>query len=196
MNIVKSASKLSHAFITLYRTPKTGLRYNYFRPDNYLHKRWNYFYNTMINSEINDGMNPDPVNNPEEVGQGFADSTRALSWQLQIGNKKYPEFECQSLSEAFYFLRRTVNLVNPEQNSLNISYNQYRSNKFVIAVSMEKMQSVNFTSVNTKMGSLITFKLKGTDNVIAPAEEVQEIFVHLINESILELRSDGALVYD
>ena len=196
MNIVKSASKLSHAFITLYRTPKTGLRYNYFRPDNYLHKRWNYFYNTMINSEINDGMNPDPVNNPEEVGQGFADSTRALSWQLQIGNKKYPEFECQSLSEAFYFLRRTVNLVNPEQNSLNISYNQYRSNKFVIAVSMEKMQSVNFTSVNTKMGSLITFKLKGTDNVIAPAEEVQEIFVHLIHESILELRSDGALVYD
>eukprot|EP00438_Fugacium_kawagutii_P011312 Skav205067 [mRNA] locus=scaffold142:350785:354358:- [translate_table: standard] len=194
MNIVKSASKLSHAFITLYRTPKTGERYNYFRPDNYLHKRWNYFYNTMINSEINDGLNPDTV--PEEVGQGFADSTRALSWQLQIGNKKYPEFECQSLSEAFYFLRRTVNLVNPEQNSLNISYNQYRNNKFVIAVSMEKMASVNFTSVNTKMGSLITFKLKGTEGALDPAEEVQEIFVHLVNESILELRSDGALVYD
>eukprot|EP00438_Fugacium_kawagutii_P006499 Skav236814 [mRNA] locus=scaffold80:397159:400039:+ [translate_table: standard] len=194
MNIVKSASKLSHAFITLYRQPKTGLRYNYFRPDNYLHKRWNYFYNTMINSEINDGMNPNT--NPEEVGQGFADSTRALSWQMQIGNKKYPEFECQSLSEAFYFLRRTVNLVNPEQNSLNISYNQYRNNKFVIAVSMEKMASVNFTSVNTKMGSLITFKLKGTEGALDPAEEVQEIFVHLVNESILELRSDGALVYD
>eukprot|EP00438_Fugacium_kawagutii_P018340 Skav229479 [mRNA] locus=scaffold3730:31145:34074:+ [translate_table: standard] len=194
MNIVKSASKLSHAFITLYRTPKTGERYNYFRPDNYLHKRWNYFYNTMINSEINDGLNPDTV--PEEVGQGFADSTRALSWQLQIGNKKYPEFECQSLSEAFYFLRRTVNLVNPEQNSLNITYNQYRNNKFVIAVSMEKMASVNFTSVNTKMGSLITFKLKGTEGALDPAEEVQEIFVHLVNESILELRSDGALVYD
>eukprot|EP00438_Fugacium_kawagutii_P006517 Skav209110 [mRNA] locus=scaffold179:207051:209942:- [translate_table: standard] len=194
MNIVKSASKLSHAFVTLYRQPKTGLRYGYFRPDNYVHKRWNYFYNTMINSEINDGMNPNTV--PEEVGQGFADSTRALSWQLQIANKKYPEFECQSLSEAFYFLRRTVNLVNPEQNSLNISYNQYRSNKFVIAVSMEKMASVNFTSTNTKMGSLITFKLKGTEGALAPAEEIQEIFVHLINESILELRSDGALVYD
>ena len=55
----------------------------------------------MINSEINDGMNPGT--NPEEVGQGFADSTRALSWQLQIGNKMYPEFECQSLSEALLF---------------------------------------------------------------------------------------------
>ena len=39
MNIVKSASKLSHAFITLYRTPLTGERYNNYRPDNYLHKR-------------------------------------------------------------------------------------------------------------------------------------------------------------
>lgn len=55
----------------------------------------------MLNNEITDGMNPDTV--PEEVGQGFPDSTRALSWQMQIGNKKYPEFECQSLSEAFYF---------------------------------------------------------------------------------------------
>ena len=67
MNIVKSASKLSHAFITLYRTPLAGERYNNYRPDNYLHKRWNYFYNTMINSEINDGLNPNTV--PEEQGK-------------------------------------------------------------------------------------------------------------------------------
>ena len=194
MNIVKSASKLSHAFITLYRTPLTGERYNNYRPDNYLHKRWNYFYNTMINSEINDGLNPNTV--PEEQGQGFSDSTRALSWQLQIGNKKYPEFNAESLSEAFYFLRKTENLLNPEQNSLNISYKQYRSNKFIIGISLEKMQSVSFTGTNTKMGSLITFRLKGTEGAIAEAEQISEIFVHLVSESILEIRSDGSLIYD
>ena len=194
MNIVKSASKLSNAFITLYRAPKTGLRYGYFRPDNYLHKRWNYFYNTMINSEINDGG--DPNNNPEEVGQGFSDSTRALSWQLQVANKKFPEKECESLSEAWYFLRRTIALFNPEQNSINISYNQYRNNKFVIGVDFQKMNSVNFSGLSTKLGSLITFKLKGTEGAIAPAEQITEIFVHLISESVLEIRSDGSLVYD
>jgi hypothetical protein len=68
-------------------------------PDNYLHKRWNYFYNTMINGEINDGPLADTP--PLQRGKGFPDNTRALSWQLQIANKKYPEFECQSLSEAF-----------------------------------------------------------------------------------------------
>ena len=194
MNIVKSASKLSNALITLYRAPKTGLRYGYFRPDNYLHKRWNYFYNTMINSEINDGGDPD--NNPEEVGQGFSDSTRALSWQLQVANKKFPEKECESLSEAWYFLRRTIALFNPEQNSINISYNQYRNNKFVIGVDFQKMNTVNFSGLNTKLGSLITFKLKGTEKAIAEAEQITEIFVHLVSESVLEIRSDGSLVYD
>ena len=50
MNIVKSASKFSHAFITLYRQPRGGSRYGYYMPDNYLHKRWNYFYNTNIST--------------------------------------------------------------------------------------------------------------------------------------------------
>jgi hypothetical protein len=79
---------------------------------------------------------------------------------------------------------------------MNISYKQYRENKFVIGIAFEKMASVNFSSVNTKMGSLITFKLKGTEGKLEETEQVQEIFVHLVSESILELRSDGAIVYD
>ena len=41
MNIVKSASKLSGAFITLYRSPRTGELRNRYSPDNYVYKRWN-----------------------------------------------------------------------------------------------------------------------------------------------------------
>ena len=54
MQIVKSASKLTGAFITLYRTPRQGLDpiTNYYHPDNYAYKRWNYFYNPMINSRL------------------------------------------------------------------------------------------------------------------------------------------------
>ena len=107
MNIVKSASKLSNAFITLYREKKIGNRYGYFRPDNYLHKRWNYFYNPMINSEINDGTEE---GNVAVEGQGFQDFTRNLSWQLQVGNKKFPEFECQSLSESILLFTKNYSL--------------------------------------------------------------------------------------
>ena len=118
MNIVKSASKLSTAFFTLYREKKSGKRYGQFRPSNYIHKRC-FFYNNMINSEINDGNN---IHTGDlKAGQGFQDFTRNLSWQFQVGKKKFAEFECQSLSEAFYFLRRTLHYRNGDQNSLNIS---------------------------------------------------------------------------
>ena len=68
MQIVKSASKLTGAFITLYRPPRQGLDPDtgFFHPDNYAYKRWNYFYNPMINSKINtsaDGL---------FLGQGFS----------------------------------------------------------------------------------------------------------------------------
>ena len=194
MNIVKSASKLSNAFITLYRTPRQGSRYGYFLPSNYVHKRWNYFYNPMVNSEINDGPLADTL--PAQEGKGFQDYSRNVSWQLQVANKKWPEFECQSLSEAFYFLRRTLHYHNYDQNSLNISYKQYRENKFIIGVSFEKMADVNFTSINTKMGSLITFKIKGTEGTLAETEQIQEIFTHLVSESVVELTESGAIVYD
>ena len=39
MNIVKSASKLSGAFITLYRTPRSGEDFGRYLPGNYVYKR-------------------------------------------------------------------------------------------------------------------------------------------------------------
>ena len=52
---------------------------------------------------------------------------------------KYPEFEAQSLSETFYYLRQAIHYMNPEQESLSFSYRQYRENKFIIGMSFEKM---------------------------------------------------------
>ena len=46
------------------------------------------------------------------------------------------------------------------------------------------------------MGSLITFKLRGNEGTLAETEQIQEIFVNLISESVLELTESGAIVYD
>ena len=67
----------------------------------------------MINSEINHGTE---AGNVAVEGQGFQDFTRNLSWQIQVGNKRFPEFECRSLAEAFCFLRGSIHYHNPEQN--------------------------------------------------------------------------------
>ena len=209
MNIVKSASKLSGAFITLYRAPRTGEDFGRYLPDNYVYKRWNYFYNPMINGRINDVGTAPATDNLQ--GKGFADDTRQLSWQFQVQSQKYPEFEAQSLSETFYYLRQAIHYMNPEQESLSFSYRQYRENKFIIGMSFEKMhgnEGVSFTGLNTKMGSLMTFKLKYTEPQVADAtdavakrrtpenEALEELFVHLTSDAIVELRSDGAILYD
>ena len=160
----------------------------------------NYFYNPMINGEINDvgAANTDALQ-----GKGFADHTRQLSHQMQIQSVKYPEFEAQSLSETFYYLRQAIHYMNPEQESLSFSYRQYRENKFIIGMSFEKMhanEGVSFTGVNTKMGSLMTFKLKLTEGKTQGRdyniEGIEEVFVHLVSDAIVELRSDGAILYD
>jgi hypothetical protein len=65
-----------------------------------------------------------------------------------------------------------------------------------MAFSLEKMPDVNFTGQNRKSGSLITFKIKGTEGSLATEEQIQEIMVHLVSESIVELTEAGTLVYD
>ena len=83
MNIVKSFSKLTGAFITLYRDIRTGNSEpvdgkfdGRYLPDNYVFKRWNYFYNPMINKRINDSGLADTA---ELLGEGFQLWSKNLS---------------------------------------------------------------------------------------------------------------------
>ena len=201
MNVVKSASKLNGMFITLYRQQRgaslgagdtAGMENGYYLPDNYVYKRWNYFYNPMINARLNDlGANATGA----DKGYGFANKNLNISWQVQIHNKKYPEFESQSLAEHWYFLNRMLSYINPDQDACSITYEQYRTDKFIIGINFEKMNSEHLTGVNTKMSGLSNIKIKPF-RTLAEAERIQEIFCHIISETVLEIRSDGSIVYD
>ena len=172
MQIVKSASKLTGAFITLYRPPRQGLDpvTNFYHPDNYAYKRWNYFYNPMINSRINTSGAVD--------GEGFQAYQSNLSWQIQLSNaQKYPEFESQTLSETFYYLRRALHYMYPDQDSLSFGYKEYRENKFIIGCSFEKMPSVSFTGYNSKMSGVTTLKSEELKNHYQQINRLKRCFV-------------------
>ena len=85
--------------------------------------------------------------------------------------------------------------MNPDQDACSITYEQYRSDKFIIGISFEKMSEANMTGVNTKMSGLTTLKLKPYRTLTAN-EAIQEVFTHTISESVLEIRSDGSVVFD
>ena len=57
------------------------------------------------------------------------------------------------------------------------------------------MNEANMTGINTKMGSLMTAKIKPYKTLTAD-EMIQEVFVHMISEAVVEIRSDSSVVYD
>ena len=85
--------------------------------------------------------------------------------------------------------------MNPDQDACSVTYEQYRSDKFIIGISFEKLNEANMTGVNTKMSGLTTLKLKPYRTLTAD-EAIREVCTHIISESVLEIRSDGSVVYD
>ena len=86
--------------------------------------------------------------------------------------------------------------MNPNQDALIFTYKQHRENQFLIGMSFESMPEVNFTGYNSKMSGVTTFKPKGTGGGLDANEQINEIVVYLITESVLELRESGSVVYD
>ena len=101
-----------------------------------------------------------------------------------------------SMAETAYYLKRALHYLNPDQDAFSISYKRFREDKFAIGISFEKMQDTNFTGQNTKQGGLLVFKLKGSNKSFTTDEDAREIFVHMISESVLELRESGSVLYD
>ena len=46
------------------------------------------------------------------------------------------------------------------------------------------------------MGGLLVFELKGSNRALTTDEDVRELFIHMISESVLELRESGSVLYD
>ena len=61
---------------------------------------------------------------------------------------------------------------------------------------MKRCKTLILPALKTKIGSLIIFKVKGTEGNLAETEHIQEVFVNLVSESVLELIESGAIVYD
>ena len=76
------------------------------------------------------------------ANSGIYDNDLDLEFQLQLGSKLFPEYPCKSITQAFYFFRKALNLPLFHQHHLSIEFNQYKSNNFIFAMNMEKCQIV------------------------------------------------------
>ena len=176
MNIVKSSTRLSQMFFTFSNSNIN----NDNTAGNYDRKRWNYFFHPMAVT----------IDNLE----GVIDSDKQISAQIQIANKKFPEQEISSISEFMYFLRRAVNVMSPYYDGFSIDIYRYANDKFIGGINFDKQPDMNFTGSNTKMGSLITFKIKGANANFALG--IERVFITAVSEQIFELSESASTVLD
>ena len=126
--------------------------------------------------------------------EGVIDSDKQISPQIQLANKKFPEQEISSISEFMYFLRRAVNVMSLYCDGFSIDIYRYANDKFIGGIDFDKQPDMNFTSSNTKMGSLLTFKIKGANANFALG--IERVFVTAVSEQIFELSASASTVLD
>ena len=115
---------------------------------------------------------------------------KELEFEMQIGSKKFPEYPIRSVAEAFYQLRKALGLhdVNAQ---MDISGEEFRSSKFVVAIDTEKVLGSSFSGYNSKSGDLLTLKLKPTGDATIPGGTTAKLHYCLHFDSILNIKDAG-----
>jgi len=92
---------------------------------------------------------------------------------VTIGAERYPQFACDSVQESWYRLR-LANMIHQGTDTFSITSAQYREDKFIAALNLEKAPgSAGHSGVNTRGGSQVTLHFKNIN--VAKAN-----FVHVI----------------
>ena len=136
--VVRSVSKLTATFITFHKADATGGATE-------VHKEYNRFYHPSTRTTFSTHGNYNPDND--------------LEFQLQLGSKLFPEYPCKSLTQAFYYLRKALNLPLFHQHHLSIEFSQYKTDKFIFAMNMEKVPDSSYTGIDTKAGQQLLIRV-------------------------------------
>jgi hypothetical protein len=166
VQVARAVSRLQSAFITLYKTPITPT---------ILDKTAIKFYHPMA---------------------GTFNTAYDLEFQIQLGNKLLPEYPCKNISECFYHLKQTLNLPDWGLHSIGVDYKQYINNKFIFAMSFEKVPQSSWTGISTKSGQILIIKINANDKSTITGDIASLMYITLVSEQILEIRDTGCSVYD
>ena len=176
VQVIRSVSKLVASFITFYKSGNPSIGYEY------CDKEFCRFYH--------------PHQASSEVDEGMYDADFDLQFQIQLGSKLYPEYPCNSMTEAFYHLRKALNLPMFHQHSLSIDFKQYRDRQFIFAFSFEKVPDSSYTGINTRAGQQMLLRVKPANATINSADMPDNIYITLLSEQILEIKDLGLKVFD
>lgn len=133
------------------------------------------------------------VNNFYHPMGGAYDKDKEISFEMQIGAKKYPEYPMQSASEQFYQLRKSLS-IHDVNAQMDISANDYRNDKFVIGVDTQKVNGASFSGYNSKSGDLTVLRMKPLGNATLAGNCKIHYVLHY--DSIMNIRDSGVEILE
>ena len=112
-----------------------------------------------------------------------------LEFYLNVGSDRYPQFSVDSHQECFYRLR-LARQISQGTDSISISPHDYRFEKFIGALNLEKAPGASSHSgINTRSGSQLTLNFKNTG--IATT-----VHVVLVYDQVVSISASGCEVLD
>jgi hypothetical protein len=109
--------------------------------------------------------------------------------QIQVGSKLFPEYPIKGLAEAMYQLKKTVG------KPFNITDSEYRLNKYIVALDMEKISHAGFTGLNTKAGEMLTINFRNCTGFSALSTP-SRVFCALHYDAVINIKSEGIELLD
>ena len=145
-------------------------------------KPWNGFYH--------------PMNGQLPFQYAKYENDRELQYQIQIGSKLFPEYPIQSIAETFQQLRKTIGVLGSNQFNIDIDQQKYRTLHHIIAIDTEKTLHAGYTGLNTRMGDLLTLKIKPTTSLVPANKMPDSVQVVLHSDQIMNIGDTGIQVMD
>jgi hypothetical protein len=176
INVSRAATRLKSIFVTLDKN-FAGTRLTAGR------KAWNDFFS--------------PGSDRNRTGTVFrASSEDEFELAVQIGSKTFPDGNpIRSHAESYYSLRKTLGVQSSKVHSFDISPQDYRDNKLIMAIDCEKSLGASFTGLNTRSGDLMTVKFK-YKNITDAGRIADRMHIVLHTDNIMQIHLTGVTVYD
>lgn len=171
LNVTRALTRLKSVFVSLSKDSAQG---------------------ALGRKEWNDFFSPLHVNNELGVLSNVRDGE--FEFQMQIGSKLFPEYPVRSHAEAFYQLKKTLGVQASPLHSFDISANEYRDHKMILAFDTEKVLEAGFTGLNTRAGDLLNIDLKYNSTDADRLADRLHIVLH--SDQIMEIRDTGVQVWD
>jgi hypothetical protein len=170
INVSRSLTRLKAVFLSLERDLDMDRKV-------WHRKNWNSFYSPMaIDTLTNDATH--------------IEANEITSLQLQIGAFLIPQYPIRSHAECFYSLRKALGIHSDSSAAIDIDGNEYRNNRFIVAMDCEKILGLAFTGTNTK-NSLMTVRMKTERENAA-----HRFHILLTAEMVIEVSDAGIAVFD